>query len=146
MVGCNIKPTINSSKSILLILKSKQIKYADSGFLKQSSLNTFVELFNAGALVLDLQIKKDKICLNKICLTKARFNEKFLNRYYHDDFLENILNKRSIFKSKNIKYFDDGFTQIIKNNLFDIKYVSKNNISTFKDKKNKVFIRLKVIN
>ncbi len=129
-----------------MTLKTKSIRFSDSGFLKKSNQNTFIQLFNAGTLVLDLEVKKDYVCLNKICLKNARFNKKFLSKYYDDDFLKNILNKKPIFNAQNIKYHDNNFTQNIKNRFLDIIYVSNDNIIKFKDKKNSIFIKIKALN
>ncbi len=145
LISCS-KLAVVQNEPILMTLKTNTLKYSDAGFLRNGTYGDEVQLFNAGFLVLELKTKQNHICLNKICLKKRRFNEKFLSKFYYDELLEDILNKRPIFGKQNLKPLKNGFSQDILDKNKNINYIIEFKNIRFKDKKNKIFIKIKALN
>ena len=135
----NQVPTV--SKSCKVVFKTKKIAFADTGFLNQSPNKTDLQIFAMGVPILELKVS-DNVCLNKMCNSKQSFNQTHLSSYYPDDLIENILNKKPIFGGKNLEKNQNGFMQTLSSKWYNIKYkVDKENIY-FKDKKNKIIIKI----
>ena len=105
--GCSYKNKVISSKSALIVFKTKQFRFADYGFITKYDNHINLKIFEAGVVVLNLDIYKDKICQNESylkCQSAKEFNAKNLSTDYKDDFLYNLLNKdRVYFKDKKNK-------------------------------------------
>ncbi len=141
-IGCATKEEIK--KSYLITFKTPNLQYHDMGFIKFSnSIN--LSIFSFGQVILNLEIGANLICLNSQCLLKEQFNSKFLSSNYDKDILEQIINCKEILNGVGKKETKDGFTQEIQNSNFDIIYQCFDDVISFKDKKNGVFIKLKEI-
>lgn len=135
---------MQSAKSVFVLLKTQKLKYADSGFIRRSDSKINVELFNASAPVLDLELKK-LICINKICYNKTKFNYEFLGYIYYEDILKDIVTFSPIYGRKNFMKVDDGFKQTIVNKNVDILYNVRKDSLVFIDKKRGVKIKIKML-
>jgi len=143
-VGCAVKPNKIKSKSYLVTLKFADIRFSDVGFLNTGKNYTNLQVFSAGTPLIELKIQDD-ICIDYICMIKMDFNRDYLNPNYPDEIMQNILHGKAIFNSKNINKTDEGFTQNLKSENYEIIYeVTKDSIY-FKDFINRVLIKLKVI-
>jgi len=102
--GCSYKQPISSQSSIILI-KTPAMKFHDTGFVTKYKDNIQLQIFNAGHLVLNLIIYKDKVCKSTFkCQSSKEFNKLYFNRSYKDDFLYNLFRKNKIyFKDKKNK-------------------------------------------
>ena len=81
------------------------MKFYDKGFITKYDDNIHLQIFNAGQLVLNLKIYKDKVCKGTLqCMESKEFNKQYLNISYKDDFLYNLFSKNKIyFKDKKNK-------------------------------------------
>ncbi len=132
------------SKSYKVTMKTKKFAFSDTGFLVKTSDMLRLNVLAMGNPVLDLKIKNtDDICVGSLCNTKHGFNQSFLVGEYPDDMIENVLTSKPIFEGKNLKKTKNGFVQKIETKNYKIKYqISRGNIY-FKDKQNKIIIKLK---
>jgi len=132
------------SKSYRVTMKTKKFAFSDTGFLVKSNKMLRLNVLALGKPVLDLKIKKtDDICVGSICNTKHGFNQSFLVDEYPDELTGNVLQGKPIFEGKNLKKTANGFIQQIKTDKYDIKYQTSRGSTYFKDKQNKIIMKLK---
>jgi hypothetical protein len=143
--GCAIKTKVDKSQSATILLKTPKIKYYDTGFINYSKNSTKAKIFSTGVEILAIDISSH-ICLNSICYTKDSFNKEYLSRYYSDDILENIFKGNPILNKKNIEITNSGFNQIIIAQEYAITYKVTKDSYTFKDSKNSILIKIKLLN
>ncbi|MEA2099128.1 MAG: hypothetical protein U9P72_03265 [Campylobacterota bacterium] len=141
--GCSIK-NYEHTQSKIIIIKSPLIKFSDLGYIRNSDDKISLELFMAGVRIQKIDINH-LICADEGCMTKRGFNKDYLNKNYPDDLLQNILLSRPIFDDKNLIKTDDGFEQKIIGKNIDIIYKVSPTITYFKDKKNRIIIKIKEI-
>jgi len=139
--GCSIKE-YKQTKAKVIIIKTKQLKFADVGYIKNSSDAVFLELFVAGRPVKKIEINH-LICVDKWCNTKSAFNNSYLNAAYPDDILQHIILGKAIFNSLNKSTNSSGFIQKIKNKDMDITYIVTNKEIYFKDRQNHIIFKIK---
>jgi len=142
--GCAIKPKNIKSKSYLVTFKFANIKFSDVGFLNTGKNYTNIQVFSAGTPLIDLKIQ-NQVCVDYFCMGKSNFNEEYLSPSYPNKIMENILNGKPIFNSKNIIKTQDGFTQKLEDKNYKIIYKITQEKIYFKDFKNKILIKLKII-
>ncbi len=133
-------------ESAFIVLKTPKIRYADMGFITASPTDIKVEIYGAGQPLMKLEIGGLNICMSKFeCMDKITFNEKILNGAYNKDLLENIFRGEPIFKSENIEKNKDGsFSQkLTKEGVYDISYRVNQKERVFKDKLNKIIIKVR---
>ena len=145
--GCTNNKNIKKEISALFIIKMKNLKFVDQGFLYFFKREILAEIYSAGKSTFKLHIFKKKICMGNFkCIKPSIFNKKFLDKEYPNHILENIFRSNPIFKKKNIKFDNKYFVQNIKNEKFNITYsVNKDGVK-FKDKLNSIKIYIKNIN
>ena len=133
-------------ESAFIVLKTPKIRYADMGFITASSTDVKVEIYGAGQPLMKLEIGGLNICMSTFeCMDKIAFNEKVLNGAYDKDLLENIFRGEPIFKGENIESDKDGsFTQkLTKEGVYDISYSINQKERVFRDKLNKILIKVR---
>ena len=140
--GCSIKRDIKKSESYIVAIKMKNLRFNDMGFLKYGDNYIELQLFDLSSLVLDMKIS-DNICINSHCFSKKEFNERFLSPFYPDTLLENVLNKKPVFKKVDFIKTDNGFVQKIDKKNIHIKYIISGDKIYFKDFLNHFLIKLK---
>ncbi|MBL0703019.1 MAG: hypothetical protein JJV95_03430 [Sulfurospirillum sp.] len=140
-VGCSYKAPFLSSKPYYVIIKNSQIAVADTGFMNKNNKRINLQLFSAATPILNLDIKNN-ICLDYVCVSRETFNEKFFGYLHYDDFINNLLNFKPIYDKKNLQITKMGFEQKITTDKFSIIYIVKEENLYFKDKKNRVLIKL----
>lgn len=144
-VGCSnlsfLENKIINSKSAIILLKTNQLKFNDTGFINYKEKEIEIRAMSAGVEVLRLDINTH-ICLNSICYQKEIFNRDFLNKNYPIDILKNIFLHKEIYSGKNRQSFDNGFIQEIKTEFVNIFYKVEKNSVYFKDSKNKILIKI----
>ncbi len=126
----------------IIIIKSPKLKFADIGYVRNSGSSIEVELFSAGTAIEKITINH-LICTTKGCMSKSGFNEDYLNTSYPDDMLQNIFLAKSIYNSKNMVRTKYGFQQKIKDKYVDIIYKVDAKVTYFKDRKNKIILKIK---
>ena len=142
--GCNSTKSLKKEQSFLFLIKMKNFKHRDQGFLYIYNKKILVEIYSNGQSTVKLHIFKNKICIGGFkCLKPYIFNKKFLSKSYPRNILENIFRANPIFNKQNIKYNNQYFLQNIKSKYFDIEYIVQNRIITFKDKLNSIKIEIK---
>ncbi len=129
------------SESRLIIIKSKHLRYADLGYLYRNSDEVRADLFVAGKLVERLEVST-LVCVNEGCLTKAGFNERYLHPSYPDDLILNVLLARPIFEQASLQRTPTGFIQTLKSDQYNIIYKIENGDIYFKDKQNRLMIKI----
>ena len=106
-IGCSYKNKVISSRSALIVFKTKQFRFADYGFITKYNNHINLKIFEAGVVVLNLDIYKDKICKGSSilrCQDAQEFNAQNLSASYKEDFLYNLLNQdRVYFKDRKNK-------------------------------------------
>ena len=141
--GCSVK-NYQQTQSKIIIIKSPLIKFADLGYIRNTNNSVNLELFIAGQRIQNIEINH-LICVDDGCMTKSGFNADYLNSHYPDNILQNILLSRPIFGSKNKLKIDDGFEQRIVNENVEIIYRVTSKVIYFKDKKNRIIIKIKSV-
>jgi len=126
----------------IIIIKSPKLKFADIGYLRNSSESIELELFVAGKVIEKISINH-LICVSKGCMSKSGFNEEYLNKSYPTDTLQNILLGTAIYDGKNRVQTQSGFEQQIKDRHVEITYRVSPHAIYFKDKKNNILFKIK---
>lgn len=139
--ACSVK-NYEQTQTKIIIIKSPKIKFADVGYVRNSSKKIELELFTAGQSIEKITINH-LICSSEGCLSKSGFNEDYLNSAYPDDILQNILLAKPIYESKELVKTKNGFTQHIEDENVNIIYKVTSNVIYFKDMSNKILIKLK---
>ena len=139
--GCSTKD-YKTTKTKIIIIKSPKLKFADVGYIRNSDDSLELELFSAGKAVEKITINH-LICTTKGCMSKRGFNHDYLNKSYPDDILQNILLSKTIYGSKNLIRKKDGFEQKIKDKDVDITYRVTPKVIFFKDRKNRIILKIK---
>ena len=100
-VGCSIKKPIKS-QSATILLKTPNMKFYDKGFILKYNNMIDLNILNAGASVLHLEIYKDRVCSSTFkCLSSKEFNKQYLNQSYDDEFLYKLFSTKKVyFKDK----------------------------------------------
>ncbi len=142
ITGCAYKMPYKSSKPYYIVIKNSKIALADTGFIKKDDGRLNLQLFTAGTPVFDLHVKSD-VCLDYICLKKENFNSEFFGNRHYDSFIDELFNLKPIYSKKNLKKIANGFEQKIKTDSYDITYRVEGENLYFKDRKNKILIKLK---
>ena len=141
--ACSFKDYKHSSTNLLTI-KTKRLKFSDLAYIRHINDKIEIDLYVAGKAVKQIDINY-LICIDDGCITKSKFNKLYLSSYYPDDILQNIFLGKKIFNGKNTTLTPNGFEQKIKDKHIDIKYILKQNKIYFKDRKNKILIKIKRI-
>ncbi len=133
------------TKSALIVWKTPSFRYADMGFISDNSNSMKVEIYGAGAALMQLKISGDMICMSRFeCMSKKNFNQKYLSVYYSDDMLENIFRSKPIFTGAGLTEKRNGFTQKIeKSQMYKIEYSVLNKQTIFRDTINKILIKVR---
>ncbi|MBU0720855.1 hypothetical protein KJ877_05890 [bacterium] len=139
--ACSIK-NYEHTHSKILIIKSPKIKFADLGYVRNSSKSIELELFVAGQSIEKITINH-LICVREGCMSKGGFNTDYLHPSYPAELLQNILLGQSIYEGKNRVKSNEGFEQYIKDEEVDILYKVSSDTVYFKDKKNKILFKIK---
>jgi len=142
--ACSMK-RYEHTQSKIVTIKTKNLKFSDIGYIRNSSDAVELELFEAGNLAFKVSID-NFICTNDGCMSKSSFNEEYLSEYYPQDILQNIILGKPVFDAKNVSRNDDGFEQNILTQEVDIHYQVDANGIYFKDKKNNILIKIKELN
>jgi hypothetical protein len=143
-VACTGKDA-KKQESAFIVMKTKTIKFADMGFIYSSVSGVKVEVYATGQPLVDLDINSENICLSLLkCMDKKQFNEDVLSAQYPATLLENIFKSKAIFEEKNLEKVEGGFEQRIKKEgLYDIFYSVISGKRVFRDKINKILIKVR---
>ncbi|QOP41981.1 hypothetical protein [Sulfurimonas marina] len=139
--ACSVKQLEKSSK--MVVFKTKNIRFSDLGYIGEGKESVEIDLYVVGKAFKKISID-GMICIEgEGCMRKSSFNEEYLSSSYPDDLLKNVFLGKPIFEQKNLLRTDIGFVQIIQSNGVDIVYKVELNEIYFKDRKNKILIRIK---
>ena len=94
--GCAVK-----TRPVYAVIKTPKIKMADQGFLKEGFLYKKIILYK-GLKSIEISLYPHSVCMNKECVPKSVFIEKFFGPEYPDDFLDKII------KGKPLSFIRDG--------------------------------------
>jgi len=143
-VACTGKGA-KKQESAFIVMKTKSIKFADMGFIYDGASGVKVEIYANGQPVVDLDINEENICLSLLeCMDKKEFNEKVLVAEYPTTLLENIFRAKPIFSEENLEKTEAGFEQkIMKKDVYDISYSVVSGKRVFRDKINKILIKVR---
>ncbi len=141
--ACSLKHYKHSNSKILTI-KSPQLKFSDLAFIRHSGDAVEAELFIAGKPIKKIAINYI-VCVDEGCMSRSKFNTHFLNVAYPDTLLQNVLLGKPIYDGKNRVKHKDGYEQHIKSKDVDILYRVKVSSIKFKDRKNRILIKIKEI-
>ena len=141
--ACSTK-NYEHTQTKVIIIKSPLIKFADVGYIRNSGDEIALELFTAGQRVQEITINH-LICVSDGCMSKSGFNKEYLHKEYPDDILQNILLAHPIFEGKAMLKTADGFEQKIKSENINITYRVTSDVTFFKDRKNKIILKIKDI-
>ena len=145
VTGC-IGEKLEKQESAFIVMKTATMRYADMGFITNSSEKVKVEIYAAGQPLMNFEINGMNVCMSTFeCMEKAKFNEKVLNSAYPDTLLENIFRAKSIFNRENLVKKEDGsFSQkLTKDGVYDISYSVDSKQRVFRDKLNKILIKVR---
>ena len=142
--ACNNEAYLKEN-SAFIVFKTPTFKYADMGFVYESSSEVKAEIYGSGQALMSLNVKSNSVCLSLLeCMSKKSFNKQVLSDKYPDNILDNIFRGKAIFAGKNVVKSGNGFTQkIVKQNKYDIKYTVLNREIIFNDKMNNIIIKVK---
>lgn len=144
--GCATKPSTFSSKPYFILLKTKHLKYADSGFIKQTEHGYYVELYNSGQALFWMSLSAKNVCVKEGCKPMETFIKEELSPDYPATLLLNLFAKKPLFKGEGLVKISDGFSQSLsKPNAYTISYKVNPKETVFKDSLNRISIVLKEI-
>ena len=141
--ACSFKNYEHSNSKILTI-KSPQLKFSDLAFIRHSGDDVEAELFIAGHSIKKIAINY-LVCVDEGCMSRSTFNEEFLNTAYPDNLLQNVLLGSPIYEGENRVRTVDGYEQNIETEDVNILYKVNAQAIYFKDRKNKILIKIKDI-
>lgn len=140
--GCATKHLVRSYP-VLFVMKSKAMKISGTGFIERKGPSWSIDLYSAGSPLFRMKLTK-RVCIEKRgCFSYVAFNEHFLDANYPSSLIADIIAKRPIFQGEGIRKTEDGFIQHIESQQFDIIYRVKKDEVYFKDKKNKILIKIR---
>lgn len=140
--GCSLKTPVISSKPYRVLIKNKNIALNDTGFLNFKAKEKNIQVFSAGNVILNLHVENKKVCLDSSCMKKNYFNQKFFGFKHYPSFIDDLLLFKPIYNGKNLRKLQNGFEQRLVGENYDIFYRVEDNKLYFKDKKNKVLMKL----
>jgi hypothetical protein len=144
MVGCASKPTITKSDPKIILIKTPKIRYYDLGFIKRHDSGVVLQMYASGRAVLEMEITPSSICMNRLCLSKSRFNTDFLSPYYPDDLLEQVLTGSDIFQGRGAQWTHESVMQTIhQSHQYAIVYTRTNMSIRFHDSLNRITLTIK---
>jgi hypothetical protein len=145
-VACVGKKTKNQ-ESVFFTMKTDKVKFSDMGFLYLGELSLKIEIYATGQPLLDLEINSENICLSFLeCMGKKDFHEEVLSVYYPETLLEDVLRASPIFNGLNLENKEEGFTQkIYEQGQYDISYSVVRGNRVFRDKINKILIKVREV-
>ncbi len=85
------------------------------------------------------------MCVDEGCMSRSKFNTEFLNKAYPDNLLQNVLLGLPIYKGENRIRTVDGYEQNIETDDVNILYKVNAKAIYFKDRKNRILIKIKDI-
>ena len=95
-LGCIQKQPI-ISQSATIVFKTPLMKFYDKGFVTQYDDYIQLQIYNAGAIVLDLKMYKDEVCRGMLqCMSNKEFNKIYLNKNYDENFMFTLFKKDKI--------------------------------------------------
>jgi hypothetical protein len=132
-------------ESAFIVIKTPRMKYADLGFISNAPSLVKVNIYASGQPLVKFEINALNVCMSTFeCMNKKAFNKKILSENYPDTLLEDIFRAKPIFDKENLQKNADGFTQKLKKEkAYDIHYTVKNGTRTFRDKINKILIKVR---
>ncbi len=142
--GCSLRQ-YQTSEPKLIVLKTKKLKFSDTGYVRSAGDAVEVELFSAGQAAGRISIDRLVCVDNEGCLNKGAFNAEYLSRYYPDAIMQHILLGKPIFGRQSLRRSMEGFEQRIENREVDITYRVGGGEIYFKDRKNRILIKIKTI-
>ncbi len=140
LTACSPKQ-YEKNESSIIVIKTPKLKFADLGYVRKNTDEIRVDLFTAGQLVQSIEINH-LICVDEGCLTKSAFNKDYLHPSYPDDLLLNVLLARPIFDKASLVKTETGFIQKLQNTEYNIIYKIENGNIYFKDKENRLLIKI----
>jgi len=141
-IGCSQKEVYTSSDAYFVVIKNSKIAIGDTGFIKNNKDSLNLQVFSVASVIFEL-VLKDDVCVNSLCLNKTSFNEEFFGTKHYENFVDELFHFKPIYNEKNIQKTKNGFTQYIKTKDFDISYKVEGKTLYFKDRKNKILIKLR---
>ncbi len=144
LTGCAMKkPEV--SRPCVVVFKTPQWRFADTGYVRTGEGVAELEVFEAGQRVLRLQIENAVCVEGEGCVSKADFNARYLNAAYPADLLYHLLRAEPVFGREGLRRTESGFEQRIVTPSVDILYRVEGRQVYFKDRKNRIMIKLKPI-
>lgn len=139
--ACSVK-NYQLTQTKIITMKTKQLKFSDLGYIRSGSGAVELELFVAGKSLFRASIDSS-VCTDDGCMSKAAFNEEYLNTAYPDELLQNILLGMPIYSGENKTLIKDGFEQKIEREEVSILYRVSSSQTYFRDKKNNILFKIK---
>lgn len=139
--ACSVK-NYEITQTKVIIIKTKKLKFADLGYIRNTEDSIELELFVASKAIEKISINH-LICTSEGCMTKSSFNKDYLHKSYPSDILQNILLANAIYNGKNRVQTESGFEQKIADEDVDIIYRVNENETFFKDMKNSIIFKIK---
>ena len=134
--GC-AKPSLSLEKTTpkIIFFFTKDFRFYDAGLIKSySNGDISLEIFNAGHLLLEFLVFKNRICLNQQCYAKNTITRKLFG---NDGLLEldfkAILEGKEILGGKNKVVFNECYDQIINDINYQISYQVTAQMISFKE-------------
>ena len=134
--GC-AKPSLSLEKTTpkIIFFSTKDFRFYDAGLIKSySNGDISLEIFNAGHLLLEFLVFKNRICLNQQCYAKNTISRKLFG---NDGLLEldfkAILEGKEILGGKNKVVFNEGYEQRINDINYQITYQVTAQMISFKE-------------
>jgi hypothetical protein len=139
--ACSVKQVEKNSK--MVVFKTKNIRFSDLAYIGKDDNGVEIDLYVVGKAFKKISID-GMICIEgEGCMRKSSFNEDYLSPKYPDDLLKNVFLGEPIFDKKNLLKTDLGFVQVIQASGVDIVYKVELDQIYFKDRTNKILIKIK---
>lgn len=142
--GCAMKD-LGQTRACMVVFKTPQWRFADTGFVRKDADTVELEVFEAGQRLMRVQIG-DQVCVEDTgCMSKTAFNEAYLNAAYPDDLLYHVLRGEPIHSGIDVRQTGDGYMQRFRRDAYEIDYTVTYRTIEFNDVQNGIMIKLKEI-
>ncbi|WP_456453198.1 hypothetical protein [Hydrogenimonas sp.] len=141
LAGCAVK-SYEKPIPAMIVLKTPAFKYADQGFVYRGKGRVKVQVYVSGRAAFELSVGK-RVCVDNACMGEKAFYEKYLRADYPKGTLAAIFTKRPIFGGEGLRKAGERTLQRIEvPGRFDIIYAFDSRSASFKDRLNRIFIKI----
>ena len=141
MEGCASK-IYEKPEPALIVFKTPTLRYADQGFVYRGKDRIKLQIYVSGKAAFEMTVGK-RVCVGNACMGEQEFYRKYLHAEYPRGTLAAIFSKKPIFGGEGLEEEAGRFVQHIEETgRFDIIYVFDSRSAKFRDRLNRILIKI----